>query len=57
MANQGEVTPRPYSPSKVIQGPATQSWDEFGKTAATTPQEALLKDPRKISVNPKLGQG
>ena len=57
MANQGEVTPRPYSPAKVIEGPAQASWNEFGKTAAITPQEAILKDPRKNSIDPKLGQG
>ncbi len=46
--------PHPTSPSKVIQGPADDSWKDFWKHGSKTPVEAVENDRRKNPVPPDL---
>ena len=52
---QGNLPNVPFSPSKVIDGPAKDSWRDFHKRGSSTPGEALSDDPRKNPVPPGLG--
>jgi len=48
--------PAPVSSSRVIQGPADDSWRDWHKRGSQTPGEAVAADPRKRPPAPRPGQ-